>query len=47
LRLKRRRRRIIGRLFARLKRSLLLLLIELKITSRIPVSKLARIRKLD
>jgi hypothetical protein len=36
-----------GRLFARLKRSLPLLLIKLKITSRIPVSKLIRIRKLD
>jgi hypothetical protein len=36
-----------GRLFARLKRSLPLPLIELKITSRIPVSKLVRMRKLD
>jgi hypothetical protein len=35
------------RLFARLKRSSPLPLIELKITSRIPVSKLVRIRKLD
>jgi hypothetical protein len=36
-----------GRLFARLKRSLPLPLIELKITSRMPVSKLARMRKLE
>jgi hypothetical protein len=43
----RRRKRIIGRLFIRLKRSSPLLLIELKITLRIPVSKLIRIRKLD